>query len=123
MIHNPHITAFYKYDPYNKKLTRESYAYAEMHSLRQSAISTATKAKKWGLILGTLGRQGNMNILARLEGLLKEKQREYVIVLLSEIFPDKLAKFKEVEASVATQQPHNIQISLNSQAFSVSTRY
>ena len=57
MIHNPHIPAFFKYDPYGKKLTRESYAYAEMHALRQAAIDVAKGAKRWGLILGTLGRQ------------------------------------------------------------------
>jgi hypothetical protein len=72
-----------------------------MHSVRQSAIAVASSARRWGLILGTLGRQGNTNILDRLETILKEKQLPYVIVLLSEIFPDKLAKFTEVEASVA----------------------
>lgn len=104
MIHNPHISAFYKYDPYGKLLTRESYGYDEMYALRRNAITTATTAKKWGLILGTLGRQGNMNILSRIESLLKEKNRDYIIVLLSEIFPDKLAKFTEVEASGRTQR-------------------
>lgn len=105
MIHNPHISAFYKYDPYNKKLTRESYAYSEMHALRQGAIEKAKGARRWGLILGTLGRQGNINILTRLESLLKERNREYFIVLLSEIFPDKLAQFGEVEAWVQVACP------------------
>ena len=68
--------------------------------MRQSAIAVASSARRWGLILGTLGRQGNTNILDRLETILKEKQLPYVIVLLSEIFPDKLAKFTEIEASV-----------------------
>lgn len=104
MIHNPHIGAFFKYDPYNKKLTREAYAYEDMYALRRAAIATATKARRWGLILGTLGRQGNGNILARLESLLREKNLPYTIVLLSEIFPDKLAKFTEIEASVGQRE-------------------
>ncbi|KAJ1885502.1 Diphthamide biosynthesis protein 1, partial [Coemansia sp. S17] len=44
MIHNPLIPA-YAYDPYGKKFTRERYSHDEMHSLRQSAIATAKKAK------------------------------------------------------------------------------
>ncbi|CAI4211862.1 unnamed protein product [Parascedosporium putredinis] len=58
MIHNPTIPA-YRYDPYSRKLTREEYGHEEMQDLRRDAISTAKKAKKWGLILGSLGRQGN----------------------------------------------------------------
>ena len=34
-----------------------------MHELRQVAIATARKAKKYGLILGTLGRQGSPVVL------------------------------------------------------------
>jgi diphthamide biosynthesis enzyme Dph1/Dph2-like protein len=34
-----------------------------MHQLRRKAIEEASKAKKMGIILGTLGRQGNLKIL------------------------------------------------------------
>lgn len=105
MIANPHIREFFKYDPYGKKLTRESYGYDEMHRLRKEAIATATQAKRWGLILGTLGRQGNVNILSRIESLLQSKNLPYTVVLLSEIFPDKLARMSEVEAWVQVACP------------------
>lgn len=98
MIQNSHIPKFYKYDPYNKKLTVEEYDHAEMHKIRKNAINTASKAKKWGLILGTLGRQGSPQILARVEALLKKHNMPYVIVCLSEIFPAKLALFKDIGA-------------------------
>jgi len=62
MIANPDIPAF-RYDPYSKKFTRERYDHAEMHSLRKHAIDLAKKAKKFGLILGTLGRQGSPKVL------------------------------------------------------------
>ena len=52
MIQNPHIGAFYKYDPYNKKLTRERYDHAQMHGIRRNAIDKAIGAKKFGIILG-----------------------------------------------------------------------
>jgi 2-(3-amino-3-carboxypropyl)histidine synthase len=82
----------------------------------RAAIASASKAKAWGLILGTLGRQGNPNImrvragvqcrafinqqsfLQRLEGLLTERKLPFVTVLLSEIFPGKLAQFRQVDA-------------------------
>jgi len=105
MIANPHIRAFYKYDPYSKRLTREEYDHSTMHELRHDAIERATHAKKWGLILGTLGRQGNMKILQRLEREIRESGREVTMVLLSEIFPDKLAKMSDVEAWVQVACP------------------
>ena len=61
MIANPRIPA-YKYDPYDKKLTREYYDTELMHKNRQAAIQQARGAKKFGLVLGTLGRQGSPKI-------------------------------------------------------------
>lgn len=105
MIHNPHVAAFYKYDPYSKRLTLEQYGHDEMRAVRSSAIEAARGARKWGLILGTLGRQGNPNIIARLERLLAERGRERVVVLLSEIFPAKLALLPDVDAWVQVACP------------------
>ena len=105
MIQNPQVPAFYKYDPYSKRLTRESYAHGEMHALRREAIAKATRAKKFGLILGTLGRQGNPNVLERIEDVLQARGIPYVVVLLSEIFPGKLALFEDVDAWVQVACP------------------
>lgn len=69
MIANPGIPAF-RYDPYSKKLTRERYDHREMRTLRDDAVQTARNSIKefekheddvplWGVILGTLGRQGS----------------------------------------------------------------
>jgi len=104
MIQNPDIPA-YRYDPYSRKYTRETYDHVEMQDLRSSAINTAKSAKKFGLILGTLGRQGNPNSLANLEDLLKKRGIPYVLLLLSEIFPGKLAMFDDVEAWIQVACP------------------
>jgi 2-(3-amino-3-carboxypropyl)histidine synthase len=90
MIHNPDIPA-YRYDPYSRKLTHETYGHDEMQDLRRDAIRTAKKAKKWGLILGSLGRQGNPNTLTMIEQGLRQRGIPFVNLLLSEIFPGKLA--------------------------------
>jgi len=79
MIANPAVPAF-RYDPYSKKLTRERYNHAEMQEVRHDAVTTAKKSVKavtqaadpgslptssplWGVILGTLGRQGSFKQL------------------------------------------------------------
>ncbi|KAF3911557.1 hypothetical protein ABW20_dc0110262 [Dactylellina cionopaga] len=104
MIQNPNIPA-YRYDPYSRKFTREEYDHEEMYGLRRDAIQQAKKAKKFGLILGTLGRQGNPNTLANLEDRLKEMGIDFVLLLLSEIFPGKLAMFADVDAWVQIACP------------------
>lgn len=81
MIANPAVPAF-RYDPYSKKLTRERYNHAEMQEVRHDAVVTARKSAQaitqgesssqipmdsgtplWGVILGTLGRQGSFKQL------------------------------------------------------------
>lgn len=104
MIHNPHIPA-YRYDPYSRKLTHETYDHAEMLTLRKSAIESAKTAKKWGLILGSLGRQGNPHTMAMIEKQLEQKGIPWVNLLLSEIFPGKLAMMPDVECWVQVACP------------------
>lgn len=78
MIANPTIPAF-RYDPYSKKLTRERYNHEAMHSARFDAVQSARRtissisahsgggeeesSPLWGVILGTLGRQGSFKQL------------------------------------------------------------
>ena len=108
MIANPHIPA-YRYDPYSKILSREYYDHVDMKDTRRGAIATAAaiaqRKGRFGLILGTLGRQGNPKILDRLLALCADRGVPTVTVLLSEIFPAKLAMFKEVEAWVQVACP------------------
>jgi 2-(3-amino-3-carboxypropyl)histidine synthase len=69
MIANPHIPHFYRYDPYSKTLTEESYQHQKMKSIRYKAIQEASNSSVniFGIILGTLGRQGEQS-LCRING-------------------------------------------------------
>ncbi|KFO87285.1 Diphthamide biosynthesis protein 1, partial [Buceros rhinoceros silvestris] len=98
MIANPGIPA-YRYDPYSKVFSQEHYGHEHMHRARQDAIRSAASARCWGLILGTLGRQGSPSILQHLESRLRALGRPFVRVLLSEIFPSKLRLFPDVDAA------------------------
>ena len=105
MIHNPELPA-YKYDPYSRKFTIEKYDHDEMYSLRREAISKARSANKIGIILGSLGRQEMWGTLERIQnGFKQQKNIESVVVLLSEIFPGKLAQFPDVDCWVQVACP------------------
>lgn len=102
----------YRYDPYSRRLTHETYAHDEMHTLRSAAISSARASlflspttnlsspsnprprppRTWGLILGTLGRQGNPHTLDLIHAHLSARSIPCITLLLSEIAPDKLAR-------------------------------
>ena len=79
MIANPSVPAF-RYDPYDKKFTREIYDHTEMRDVRAQAVGDARKSLAhvaagtgeekegegrgaWAVVLGTLGRQGNLSVL------------------------------------------------------------
>lgn len=104
MISNPTLPA-YRYDPYSKVFTREYYDHDKMTGARKRAIREASGARKFGLILGTLGRQGNPAILSFLEEKLTQLGKDYVVVLLSEIFPSKLALFTDIDAWIQVACP------------------
>ncbi|CDO95521.1 unnamed protein product [Kluyveromyces dobzhanskii CBS 2104] len=104
MIHNPEIPAF-RYDPYNRKFTRERYDQKQLVEVRASAIDKARSSKKVGLILGALGRQGNLATVENLENKLKASGRTVVKIILSEIFPQKLAMFDDIDAFVQVACP------------------
>lgn len=97
MIANPHMEA-YRYDPYEKKFTQEYYDHDAMQKKRKWSIDAARHADLFGLILGTLGRQGNPKVLHHIQTRLKELSKSSVVVLLSEIFPDKLNLIPKVDA-------------------------
>ena len=104
MIHNPTLPA-YRYDPYSRKLTRETYEHDEMQDLRREAIRTVKKARRWGLILGSLGRQGNPHTMTMIENTLNERGIPFINILLSEIFPGKLALMDDIDCWVQIACP------------------
>lgn len=94
MIANPGIKT-YRYDPYVGKLFLEEYDHKGMKEERKRAIEKARmEAKNWGIVLGTLGRQGNPRILDRLEKKMAEKGMTWTVVLMSEISPTRIALFE-----------------------------
>ena len=70
-------------------------------SLSSSDNNSSTRTTKiFGIILGTLGRQGNPAILSRIRSLLHARGIRTIIILLSEIFPKKLEMMSNTTATL-----------------------
>lgn len=124
MIANPSVPAF-RYDPYSKKLTRERYNHTEMRSVRHEAVQTARRSidalahsesaisgpaepPLWGVVLGTLGRQGSFKQLQAITHQLSSARTTipYMPILLSELSPAKLSLFSpHISTFVQTSCP------------------
>lgn len=133
MIANPTVPAF-RYDPYSKKLTRERYDHNEMRRIRDQAVQSARESlasllpsldsteadptvelsgpvhhpQLWGIILGTLGRQGSFKQLQAIINQLSTSRVSipYVPILLSEVSPAKLSLFNpHISTFVQTSCP------------------
>ncbi|KAK1444618.1 radical SAM 3-amino-3-carboxypropyl radical forming protein [Babesia gibsoni] len=89
LIHNPGIKA-YRFDPFNKTVSEESYDLETLHSTRRDAIKIAKGARSVCLVVSMLGRQGNFNIMNSLKKMLQKHNIAYHIRFLSEITLDKL---------------------------------
>jgi 2-(3-amino-3-carboxypropyl)histidine synthase len=68
----------------------ERYDFASMRKIRLAAIEAARSARRFGLILGTLGRQGSLTRFSRLQTILRASGRRIVPFLMSELMPSKL---------------------------------
>ena len=95
----------FRYDPYARILTREGYDHTGMKAARRAAIEVATRARSWGIVLGTLGRQGNPNILTHLQARLASRGVPHTVVLLSEISPAKIAAIRGPDAWIQIACP------------------
>ncbi|GAW83078.1 diphthamide synthesis protein [Plasmodium gonderi] len=99
MIHNPDFT-FYRYNPFNKIISQEKYNYRLFYEIRKNEIKKCTNCKSVCIILSTLGRQGNINILKNILNIIKQKNISFFILLLPEIFNEKLSLFKNVDVFI-----------------------
>jgi 2-(3-amino-3-carboxypropyl)histidine synthase len=104
MIRNPGLPAF-RYDPYSKVMSSEGYDVAGMKSVRMNAIMQARDAKTFGIIFGTLGRQGNIDLFNRLRRLLASHNKKAIPFLMAEINPVKLRMIENVDAWVQVSCP------------------
>jgi 2-(3-amino-3-carboxypropyl)histidine synthase len=104
LISNPHCQA-YRYDPYSKVLTEESYQHDEMKCMRRAAIAQATSARVFGILMGTLGRQGNPALVQNIQQTLRAHGKKSFLMLISEITPAKLRLLPKVDAWVQVACP------------------
>nr|MBE5724775.1 putative diphthamide biosynthesis protein 1 [Cucujiformia] len=104
MIANPKTKA-YRYDPYEKSFTREYYDFDTMNSIRKKSVDESRSSSKFGVIMGTLGRQGNPKVVEHLRKRLEDLNKKSVVILLSEVFPRKLELFPQLDSFVQIACP------------------
>lgn len=105
MIRNPTLN-FYKYCPFTRKLSREYYDFDKMKNNREAEIKRAFEGKTFGVILGSLGRQGNVQILKNVISEL-EKRKKYRIykIVVDEINQKILDKYDFIDSFVQISCP------------------
>jgi 2-(3-amino-3-carboxypropyl)histidine synthase len=105
MIRNPNLN-FFKYCPFTRKLTEEFYDFKKMKEIRENEIKKALQGKSFGIILGSLGRQGNkkifQNVVKKLESLGKYKIFKIVV---DEINQKILDNFEFIDSFVQVSCP------------------
>jgi len=90
LIANAGVRAL-RYDPYARSLVAEGYDHARMDGARRAAVAAAAAAPTWGLVLGTLGRQGSAAVLGRVRAAAEAAGKTTLTLLASELRPAALA--------------------------------
>ncbi|KAG5473555.1 hypothetical protein LSCM4_03624 [Leishmania orientalis] len=104
LIAHPDLSAL-QYDPYKKTLSRETYATAEMRTLRREAVEKAKEAQSFAIVMGTLGRQGHPRVVDRIIALAQRQGKRVTLLLMSEIFPHKMAMLEDVDCYIQVACP------------------
>lgn len=99
MIQNP-SSLFYKYCPFTKTMSREFYDYQRLLIIRNAEKKKAMRCTKIGVILSTLGRQGNMKIFNNVVRFLQEKNMKVYRIALKEINEKVLDYYDKMECFV-----------------------
>ncbi|CAL8113838.1 unnamed protein product [Orchesella dallaii] len=101
MMANPNTPA-YRYDPYNTTLTNEEFNHNELNIKRGKAVCEirSSENSRIGVVLGTLGRQGNPIPMEGVLEKLTSKGYNAFVVLMSEVMPAKLELFNNVSGWV-----------------------
>jgi 2-(3-amino-3-carboxypropyl)histidine synthase len=63
----------------------------------REAIDKAKDCNVFGVVLGTLGRQGSPKIFNRIRTLLRKNNKKVILFLMAELNPTKIQQISEVE--------------------------
>ncbi|KAK1350407.1 subunit Dph2 of diphthamide synthase [Hamiltosporidium tvaerminnensis] len=104
MISNPNLE-FFKYCPFTRKMTQEYYGYEKFLEERKNSLKKALQGRTFGIILGTLGRQGNSVIHKNVSQKLKLLGYKIFNFLAPEISNNTLDSYIFIDAFVQISCP------------------
>jgi 2-(3-amino-3-carboxypropyl)histidine synthase len=86
-------------------ISAEGYDIEKMKTIRYNAILKARSAKIFGVVFGTLGRQGSRPLFNRLVTIIQSQGKVVIPFLMAEINPMKLDLIPQVEVWVQVACP------------------
>lgn len=92
-------------DPFESKARRVDDYAKRVVAIRWADISEASRARRWGVIVGLKSGQMNIESALKIKGELEEAGREVILLVMREITPDALMEFPSIEAYVNTACP------------------
>ncbi|KAH3745797.1 diphthamide biosynthesis protein [Pelomyxa schiedti] len=104
VLANPH-SAVFQFNPYTNTLEKETYDAEATLERRVTAMHQASTAKTVGIVLSTLGRQGNPKLMKHIKDLLSGCKISHFVLLLNNISPEALSPFTNVDAWVQVACP------------------
>ena len=104
MLANPHTPTF-QYDPFTKHFSREEHDCQAIAQRRRAAILAARAARTVGIAFSTLGRQASKTTLALIERLVAAAGKESMVVLMDDLSPQALARYRGIDVWVQMACP------------------
>lgn len=92
-------------DPFEDKAQRVDDYARRIIAGRWANISEASKARRWGVIVGLKSGQMNIESALKIKSELEDAGKEAILLAMREITPDMLMEFPSIEAYVNTACP------------------
>ncbi|CAI8016030.1 2-(3-amino-3-carboxypropyl)histidine synthase subunit 2 [Geodia barretti] len=109
---------FYSYDPESGERRRESSAVNKALGKRYYLVQKAKEARTVGILVGTLGAAGSMEVMQRLKSLLRQAGKKYYTVAVGKLNVAKMANFMEIDVFVLVACPRTASWSLRTREWS-----
>lgn len=76
-----------------------------MHKCRQNDILKSKKFKNWGIILGSLGRQGKLSLLQKIKRHILQMNLTVELFVMSELLPNIINKINHIDVWIQIACP------------------
>lgn len=101
------VKEWHLYDPSSPSLQRKSPATSAWLRRRNYSIEKCKDARALGIVVGTLGTRGYLEVVKHLQALARHRQIRTYLISVGKVNPAKLANFMEIDCFVLIGCPEN----------------